>query len=80
MCYQAMQMFRCGHHSRSEDVSCRNPSQSCGGVFLRQEIEDSEDLCEVRVTRCQEAMESKRTMAEPETETEKDEKSFVWIE
>ncbi|CAD6443578.1 03393824-ae24-42c5-a717-d8b278055239 [Sclerotinia trifoliorum] len=64
MCYQVIRLFECGHHSPSIDVPCNQPSKNCGGVFLRQEIEDTKGLCE----RCQEATEMRKTVAEPEDE------------
>lgn len=51
MCYQVIQLYECGHHSASIDVPCSQPSKDCGGVFLRQEIEDTKGPCEVNSIR-----------------------------
>ncbi|TGO64869.1 hypothetical protein BCON_0005g00670 [Botryotinia convoluta] len=64
MCYQVIRLFECTHQSPSIDIPCKQPSENCGGIFLRQEIEDTKGLCE----RCQEATEIRGSGTEPEDE------------
>ena len=47
MCYQLLQIFECGHNNGSKIVKCEKPTSKCGGIFLRQELEETKGLCEV---------------------------------
>ncbi|KAF7931756.1 uncharacterized protein EAE98_004492 [Botrytis deweyae] len=64
MCYQVIRLFECTHQSPSLDIPCKQPSENCGGIFLRQEIEDTKELCE----KCQGATEMRGSGTEPEDE------------
>lgn len=49
MCHQVIHIFECGHNDGSKTVRCKKPNRSsCGGVFLRQELENVTGLCAVR--------------------------------
>jgi hypothetical protein len=50
ICYQVMQIFECGHNNGSRSIRCRNPTSKCGGIFLRQELEEISGLCAVRTS------------------------------
>ncbi|PMD23367.1 hypothetical protein NA56DRAFT_597135 [Hyaloscypha hepaticicola] len=45
MCHNVTQIFDCGHSKPSKRVKCKKPTSKCGGVFLRQELENTKGLC-----------------------------------
>ncbi|PMD47580.1 hypothetical protein L207DRAFT_160586 [Hyaloscypha variabilis F] len=45
MCHQVIQIYGCGHSRPSRAVRCRTPTSKCGGIFLRQELENIRGLC-----------------------------------
>jgi len=47
MCHNVTQIFDCGHSKPSKRVKCKKPTSKCGGIFLRQELENKKGLCVV---------------------------------
>jgi hypothetical protein len=47
MCHQVIKIFECGHNKPSKAVRCKRPTSKCGGIFLRQDLENTKGLCVV---------------------------------
>jgi hypothetical protein len=45
MCHQVIKIFECGHTKPSKAVRCKKPTSKCGGIFLRQDLENTKGLC-----------------------------------
>ncbi|KAH8784250.1 hypothetical protein BGZ57DRAFT_329536 [Hyaloscypha finlandica] len=45
MCHQVIKIFECGHNKPSKVVRCKRPTSKCGGIFLRQDLENTKGLC-----------------------------------
>ncbi|KAH7384849.1 hypothetical protein BKA64DRAFT_711970 [Cadophora sp. MPI-SDFR-AT-0126] len=56
MCHQVIQIFKCGHNSEPKVVRCKEPTNDCKAVFLREELAKVKGLCES----CGRAAERKR--------------------
>lgn len=50
MCHQLIQIFTCGHTvtKGAPATWCQEEAESCGGVFVRQDMESVEGMCAVR--------------------------------
>ncbi|KAN0104685.1 hypothetical protein V8E51_010430 [Hyaloscypha variabilis] len=70
MCHQVIQIYGCGHSRPSRAVRCRNPTSKCGGIFLRQELENIRGLCIScrRASKLKSAQQQRRTAVTEEDE------------